>query len=80
MKVLGYEHVSFDFKDGHKVEGNYLYLHDDAAKNVTGMRTERIFLSDAKSQACGFVPKLNATVRVMYNKYGKVDEVRNVSP
>lgn len=78
MKVLGYENVSFAFNDGHTVKGLYLYLHDEQAKNVTGMKTERVFLSDAKVAACNYVPRLNVPVRVLYNKYGKVDEVHEV--
>lgn len=79
MKVLGYEQVSFSFNDGHTVDGLYLYLHDEQAKKVTGMKTERVFLSNAKAQACCFTPKLNSNVRVLYNKYGKVDEVHTIS-
>ena len=79
MKLLGYEHVSFQFNDGHSVEGLYLYLHDEQAKKVTGMKTERVFLSDSKASACGFTPKLNSNVRVLYNRYGKVDEVQTIN-
>ena len=80
MKVLGYENVSFDFQDGHTVKGMYLYLHDEGNKKVVGMKTERVFLSDAKAQACGYTPKLNSNVRVLYNKYGTVDEVHAINP
>ena len=78
MKLLGYENVSFAFTDGHTVDGLYLYLHDEQAKKVVGMKTERVFLSKTKADACHFTPKLNSTVRVLYNRYGKVDEVQTI--
>ena len=78
MEVLGFENVSFSFNDGHTVNGIYLYLKDDAAKNVTGIKTERVFLSDSKVASCNYSPRLHSNVRVLYNKYGKVDEVREI--
>lgn len=78
MKILGFEHVTFNFNDGRSVSGNYLYLHDDKANpdKVTGMRTERVFLSDSKAEICRFSPKVGMDVKVLYNRYGKVDEVQ----
>lgn len=80
MKILGFEHVSFHFNDGREVQGNYVYLHDDTAnpQKVIGMKTERVFLSDAKANACSFIPKVGDSVNVYYNKYGKVESIVRV--
>lgn len=77
MKILGYEKVKFNFDDGRSCEGYYIYLHDDSANpnKVIGMKTERVFISDTKASACNFNPKVGNTVKVLYNKYGKVDEI-----
>lgn len=79
MKILGYEKVKFNFDDGRSCEGYYLYLHDDKAypQKVVGMKTERVFISDAKASACNFSPKVGNAVKVLYNRYGKVDEIVN---
>lgn len=75
MKILGFEHVKFNFNDGGSVDGQYVYLSDDSSEKVTGVRTERVFLSEAKSAACNFIPKLGDNVKVYYNRYGKVDSI-----
>jgi len=81
MKILGFENVKFNFNDGRTVQGVYVYLHDDGApkERVTGMRTERVFLSDAKCGACNFVPKVGDRVKILYNRYGKVDEIQTLA-
>lgn len=80
MKILGFEHVKFNFNDGRSVEGQYVYLHDDGAPadRVTGMRTERVFLSDQKAASCNFIPKVGDAVKILYNRYGKVDEIQRI--
>lgn len=72
MKVLGFENKSFTFDDGRSVNGMYLYLGDESPK-VTGMRTERVFMSDGR--LAGFVPKVGQNVRIFYNRYGKPDTI-----
>lgn len=75
MKILGFEHVKFNFNDGRSVDGQYVYLSDDSSQKVTGVRTERVFLSEAKAAACNFIPKLGDNVKVYYNRFGKVDSI-----
>lgn len=78
MTVLGYEHTTFHFNDGRDVSGYYLYLQEDnpnAIKNVTGIKTERVFLSDAKINDSRYSPKVGDNIKVYYNRYGKVDSV-----
>jgi len=82
MQVLGYEKASFYFNDGHSVSGSYLYLKVDEPnriKNVVGMKTERIFLSDTKLANSNYTPKVGDNINVYYNRYGKVDSVQKVS-
>lgn len=78
MKILGFEHVKFNFPDGRECEGTYVYLHDDAYTKCTGMKTERVFLSDTKASACNFIPKVGDKVKILYNRYGKVDEIQTL--
>lgn len=82
MKVLGYEQAKFSFQDGRIVTGMYLYLSETDAtrlKNVTGMKTERVFLSTEKLERCSFSPKVGEDVSIYYNRYGKVDSVVRAS-
>lgn len=77
MQVIGFQNKSFTFDDGRKCDGYYIFLSDDSNKNVTGVQTERIFLSNNK--AGGYIPCLGDELRVSYNKWGKVDHVDIVS-
>lgn len=70
MKVIGYSFSEFDTKDGGHVSGCFLYLTEER-RNVTGVASERIFLSNAKLG--GYKPSIGDEVRPYYNKYGKVD-------
>lgn len=77
MKILGFENVQFNFNDGKTVKGVYVYLSDNAVnpQKVTGVRTERIFLSESKAAECNFIPKLGDNVQVNYNRFGKVQSI-----
>lgn len=70
MKVIGYQHSSFDTRDGNHISGVFLFLSEERP-NVTGVATERIFLSDQKLS--GYSPKLGDDIRPFYNRFGKVD-------
>lgn len=70
MKVIGYSHSEFDTKDGNRMSGCFLYLSEER-QNVTGVATERIFLTDKKLD--GYKPAVGDEVRPYYNRYGKVD-------
>lgn len=74
MKVVGFERKSYDFdgRDGRHVSGSgyTLYLTDATSENVTGVSTERIFLSDQKLRT--YLPAVGDNVNLEYNKYGKV--------
>ena len=69
MRIVGLEQKTFSFDDGKTVSGLYIYL-TDKADNVEGLRTERIFISNAKLQ--GYSPALGDNINVFYNRFGKV--------
>ena len=78
MEVIGVKQSDFTTKDKEKKEihGFNIYLSEAIAdKYGTGVQTERIYLSDAKMEKMGYYPKIGDQVRVLYNKYGKVESV-----
>lgn len=75
MKVLGYQHKVLSFQDGRSVSGCFLFLGEER-NGVTGIATDRIFISDVK--AGGYQPVLNDEVKVYYNRYGKVDAIEQL--
>lgn len=78
MKVIGYERKMLNFNDGRSVDGYFMYLSDDSRRSITGVMTERIYLS--LNRACGYSPALGDEIKVFYNKFGKVDSVQLVKP
>lgn len=70
MKVVGYQTSSFDTRDGNHISGCFLFVSEER-KNVIGVATERLFLSDNKLN--GYKPTLGDEIKPYYNKYGKVD-------
>lgn len=71
-KVLGFSHKHLTFDDGRSCDGYFLYLGDQR-QDVTGLATERVFVSDAK--IAGYIPAVDDELKVYYNRYGKVDMV-----
>lgn len=76
MKVIGFQQKQLTFQDGRSVDGYFMWLSDDSNPRVTGVQTERIYLS--MNKAGTYAPYLGDEVKVMYNKYGKVDSVQLV--
>jgi len=72
MKVLGYAHKHLTFQDGRSCDGTFLYLSEER-NDVTGVATERVFLSDAKAD--GYKPALGDELKLYYNRFGKLDAV-----
>lgn len=70
--VLGFTHKHLTFDDGRSCDGYFLYLGDQR-KDVIGLATERVFISDAK--IAGYSPAVDDELKVYYNRYGKVDMV-----
>lgn len=71
-KVLGFSHKHLSFDDGRSCDGFFLYLGDQR-RDVEGLATERVFLSDAKAD--GYKPSVGDELKVYYNRFGKVDSV-----
>lgn len=76
IKLVGVENTSFTGKDGTPVTGMSLYgLEGIDPKKGQGERTFKCFLSIAKFSALAFKPVPGQTLEVVYNRYGKVDNL-----
>lgn len=71
-KVVGFEGKTFKFEDGNTVTGFYLFL-EEKRQGVTGIATDRVFISSAKLD--GYVPVLDDEITVNYNRWGKPQSV-----
>lgn len=71
-QLVGFEAKSFKFDDGKQVEGFYLYT-TEKKKGVTGIATDRVFVSTSKLGE--YVPVLGDEVTINYNRWGKVQSV-----
>ena len=71
-KVVGFEGKTFKFDDGKTVTGFYLFLEEKRA-GVTGISTDRVFVSSSKLD--GYVPVLDDEIIVNYNRWGKPQSV-----
>ena len=57
MKVIGFRKSSFKGDDGSQVSGVNLYLTEKCEKGE-GLSCERVYITDQRLNACGYVPKL----------------------
>lgn len=71
-KVIGYSKKHFEFDDGRSCDGFYLYLSEER-RDTVGVATERVFVSNTKMD--GYTPSVGDEIKVLYNRYGKVDSV-----
>ena len=69
---MGFEAKHFSFEDGKNVDGFYLYVEEQRT-GVTGIATDRVFVSNAKLD--GYVPRLGDDLTVNYNRWGKVQSI-----
>lgn len=76
MKVIGYQSKEFKFDDGKVVDGINLYLTDQRS-GVTGVACERV--SCSKQRLGGYEPKLGDEIKILYNRFGKVESVECVA-
>lgn len=77
FEVIGYRKVNF--QDGDKtITGMSIFVtsEDD---NVTGLSAEKIFLSEKFLSATGYKPLTGERIEIMYNKYGKPDNIKVVA-
>lgn len=71
VEIVGIRKMSFMSQDGQQVDGmNFYYLMTDS--NVEGKLAHKFFVSAAVLSRVGFVPNVGETVKIFYNRYGKV--------
>lgn len=75
MKVIGFRKSSFKGDDGAQVSGVNLYLTEKCEKGE-GQSCERVYITDQRLTACGYVPKLGDEVALEYNRWGKCSGFR----
>lgn len=76
MKVIGYKRNNFQTKEGNTVTGLNLYLAAPVSgPDAEGLTAERIYMSDAKLAKCGYKPRVNDEVTVLYNRFGKPESI-----
>lgn len=78
MKVIGFRNVDFTGQDGRRVRGLSLYLSQPIIKNGCGEAAEKVFIPERFLNGMAAVPALGEEVEPVYNKFGKVVEVRPV--
>lgn len=77
MELVGYRRSAFTAQDtGERISGYNLYLLGEE-ENVEGKMTERAFLSDKR--LAGYIPRMGDEVELVYNRYGKISELRVLS-
>ena len=74
-KLVGKKDVDFVSKDGTNINGVTLYITYSDPK-VEGVVAEKIFVSSTKCNV-STIP-VGAEIRVLYNRFGKVENVENV--
>lgn len=73
MKIVGMKKSNFTTKEGTLIEGYNVYLeYELTGEGATGMGCERVYLTQAKLDKCGFQPEVGDTVELTYNRFGKV--------
>lgn len=78
MKVIGFRNVDFTGQDGRPVRGMSLYLSQPITKNGCGEAAEKVFLSERIVNSMAAIPALGEEVEPVFNRFGKVVEVRPV--
>lgn len=80
MTIIGYKKVDFE-KDGSQIKGYRVHVATPAeADNEKGMISDSFFLSDQKFEDYRIrqLYKEQKEVIVFYNKFGKIQSVREV--
>jgi len=73
-KLIGIRDYDFE-KDGRHFNGTKLFCtYED--KNTTGLACEAFTISHDKLK--GFLPRPGMKLDVFYNKYGKVEDIREI--
>lgn len=75
MTVIGYKESKFKGEDGTEITGMNIYCSYPINKGGEGVACERLYVTDAKLERCGYVPSVGDSVVVQYNKFGKVASI-----
>lgn len=76
MTIIGFAHTEFE-KNGFKCSGVNFYVTEER-KNVTGVACDKVYVSDkllAESGVKLSEISVGDTLRVFYNKYGRVESL-----
>lgn len=74
MKIIGIRPSSFTGSDGKTVSGQNIYL-TYPLENGEGSGAERVFVTVEKVSQWPYRPKVGDEVEVVYNRYGKCQEL-----
>ena len=77
-KVIGYEKNDFQTKEGKSITGYNVYLAEPISESKgTGIKVERIYLSDNKiaTAEIDLDELFDREVAISYNRWGKVEEL-----
>lgn len=74
MKIIGIRPSSFTGTDGKTVSGQNIYL-TYPLENGEGCGAERVFVTRDKLERWPYYPKVGDEVEVVYNRYGKCQEI-----
>ncbi|MEA4895244.1 MAG: hypothetical protein VB064_08270 [Oscillospiraceae bacterium] len=76
--IIGIQPTAFDTKDGTHIRGSSIYVTAalDPKRGGQGQSSDKFFLTDAKLAALDFTPAPGQVVAVLYNRFGKVQELR----
>lgn len=76
MKIVGYQDIQFVGEKGEEVKGTQVFLGEDITKDGDGMRVTKIWLTPKKIEELSVKIDLGVEVDVVYNRYGKVADLR----
>lgn len=78
IEVVGVKKVSFSGNDGNKIEGMNLYYTAAGQSGVEGLETGKIFISNQKFHDLGITKIEAGSYELFYNRYGKVDSLKQI--
>lgn len=71
---IGIRNVDFKGSDGNQVTGVNLYLtYEDP--QIQGLGSEKVFVNMKTFRELTYVPEVDNSCILMYNKYGKVSDI-----
>lgn len=74
MKIIGIRPSSFTGTDGQQVNGLNIYMTGPLDKGE-GLEALRVFVTSDKVSAWPYRPHVGDEVEVVYNRYGKCQEI-----